>query len=74
MRSPGWYGQGTELLESGVQAQGGAWKKDRGNYKYYAGPVYVKAVNTCVRYTGGVQYVDNGVFWDSHTSPYGWCG
>ncbi len=74
MRSPGWYGNGTELLEAGVQAQGGSWKKDRGNYKYYAGPVYVKAVNTCVRFTGGAQYVDNGVFWDGYTSSYGWCG
>jgi serine/threonine protein kinase len=46
-----------------VQAKGSSQQSDSGSYAWYAGPVYVKAPNVCVRFGG------NGA-----TAPYGNCG
>ena len=46
-----------------IQKQGGSRIADSGSFEWYAGPVYVKAPNTCVRFGG------NG-----GTAPYGNCG
>ncbi|MEV4381458.1 serine/threonine protein kinase [Streptosporangium sp. NPDC049644] len=36
-----------------LEAQGGGAKTERGNFEYYAGPVYVPAKGKCVRISGG---------------------
>ncbi len=46
-----------------IQAQGSGQIADSGAFQWYAGPVYVKAPKTCVRFGG------NGA-----TAPYGNCG
>ena len=46
-----------------IQKQGGSRISDSGNFSWYAGPVYVKAPGTCVRFGG------NGA-----SAPYGNCG
>ncbi|MFI0373350.1 serine/threonine protein kinase [Actinomadura sp. 1N219] len=46
-----------------IQKQGGSTIADSGSFAWYAGPVYVKAPETCVRFGG------NG-----RTAPYGNCG
>ncbi|TQM71326.1 serine/threonine protein kinase [Actinomadura hallensis] len=46
-----------------IQKQGGGRISDSGQFAWYAGPVYVKAPGTCVRFGG------NG-----GTAPYGNCG
>ncbi|CAL9390418.1 hypothetical protein SUDANB108_01249 [Streptomyces sp. enrichment culture] len=73
MHINGYVGVGA-LTEAGILVEGGSWKRDKANYSYYAGPVYVQAANKCVKFTGGIEYVDNGVFWDSYTSGFGHCG
>jgi hypothetical protein len=73
MHINGYVGFGS-LAEAGILVEGGSWKRDKGEYSYYAGPVYAQAANKCVKYTGGIEYVDNGIFWDSYTSGFGHCG
>lgn len=73
MHINGYVGDAT-TTEAGILVQGGTWKRDKGTYSYYAGPVYASAANKCVKYTGGIEYVDNGIFWDSYTSAFGHCG
>jgi serine/threonine protein kinase len=46
-----------------IQKQGGSQVSDSGSYAWYAGPVYVSAKKTCVRFGG------NG-----GSAPYGNCG
>ena len=46
-----------------IQRQGGSKVSDSGSYSWYAGPVYVSAPGTCVRFGSG-----------SAASPYGNCG
>jgi hypothetical protein len=46
-----------------IQKQGGSSIADSGSFAWYAGPVYVKAPDACVRFGG------NG-----RTAPYGNCG
>lgn len=46
-----------------IQKKGGSKIGDSGSFAWYAGPVYVKAPGTCVRFGG------NG-----RTSSYGNCG
>jgi hypothetical protein len=46
-----------------IQKKGGSSIADSGSFDWYAGPVYVKAPGTCVRFGG------NG-----RSSPYGNCG
>ncbi|WUH97849.1 protein kinase [Spirillospora sp. NBC_00431] len=50
-------------VSSWIQKQGGSTISDSGSFEWYAGPVYVKAPGTCVRFGG------NG-----RTSSYGNCG
>jgi hypothetical protein len=38
-----------------LQRQGGEQKGDSGDFKFYAGPVKVKARHTCVRWGGGAR-------------------
>jgi hypothetical protein len=45
---------------------------DSGNYRYYAGPVYLYAANTCVRWGGSVTAQDGRE--DSYWSPWEHCG
>ncbi|MFG2085111.1 MULTISPECIES: serine/threonine protein kinase [unclassified Spirillospora] len=46
-----------------IQKQGGSTIADSGQFDWYAGPVYVKAPGTCVRFGGNGQ-----------SAPYGNCG
>jgi len=73
MHINGYVGYGA-TTEAGILVEGGSWKRDKAEYSYYAGPVYAYAANKCVKYTGGIEYVDNGIFWDSYTSGFGHCG
>ncbi|WP_326602517.1 MULTISPECIES: acetyltransferase [unclassified Streptomyces] len=73
MHINGYVGYGA-VTEAGILVEGGSWNRDKGEYQYYAGPVYAYAANKCVKYTGGIQYYDNGIFWDSYTSGFGHCG
>ncbi|NUO44035.1 MAG: hypothetical protein HOV82_18610 [Streptomyces sp.] len=73
MHINGYVGYGA-VTEAGILVEGGSWKRDKAEYQYYAGPVYASAANKCVKYTGGVEYYDNGIFWDSYTSGFGHCG
>lgn len=73
MHINGYLGFGAQT-EAGILVEGGSWKRDKAEYSYYAGPVYAYAADTCVKYTGGIEYVDNGIFWDSYTSGFGHCG
>lgn len=50
-----------------LQARGGAKHTDSGSYRYYAGPVRVKAAKTCVQWGGSL----GSTGW---TSKYGHCG
>ncbi|MFD7717019.1 serine/threonine protein kinase [Streptomyces sp. NPDC059814] len=71
----GWvYGTATGL-GAGIQAEGGSMKKDQGNYKYYAGPVYLNAPGKCVRFWAYFEEYGAGPSHDIlYTSPYGNCG
>ncbi|MFJ7628990.1 hypothetical protein ACIQZN_21075 [Streptomyces sp. NPDC097595] len=73
MHINGYVGFGAQT-EAGILVEGESWKRDKAEYSYYAGPVYVYAANKCVKYTGGIQYYDNGIFWGSYTSGFGHCG
>lgn len=62
-------------LGAGIQAEGGPWKKDDGDYKYYAGPVYVSAPGKCVRFWAHYEEIGASTIRDwYHTSTYGNCG
>ncbi|MCQ0005878.1 hypothetical protein [Actinomadura madurae] len=50
-------------MSTWIQKKGGSKIGDSGSFAWYAGPVYVKAPGTCVRFGG------NG-----RTSSYGNCG
>jgi hypothetical protein len=45
---------------------------DRGNYKYYAGPIYLYARGTCVKWGGRVTNTDGR--YDEFTSGWEHCG
>jgi hypothetical protein len=59
---------------AGILVEGGSRKRDKDECSPYVGPVYAQATNKCVKYTGAIAYVDNGIFWDSCTSGFGHCG
>ncbi|MFF9487489.1 serine/threonine protein kinase [Streptomyces sp. NPDC014676] len=62
-------------LGAGIQAEGGSWKKDDGDYKYYAGPVYLNAPGKCVRFWAHYEEIGASSIRDwYHTSTYGNCG
>ncbi|AXG82761.1 spore-associated protein A [Streptomyces paludis] len=44
-------------MGASIQKSGGSEIKDFGGYTKFAGPVYVSAANTCVKWGGGVQDV-----------------
>ncbi|MFF5213623.1 serine/threonine protein kinase, partial [Streptosporangium sp. NPDC000396] len=46
-----------------LEVQNGGSKTDRGNYEYYAGPVYLPSKGKCVRYTGGGPAGNTGADW-----------
>lgn len=54
-----------------LRKAGGGFHTDKGRFKYYAGPVYVKAPGKCVQF-GGVVKVKAGVA--AGRSPFGNCG
>lgn len=55
-----------------LQRKGGAQKMDSGEtYKYYAGPVKVKARGVCVRWGGGITV---GTFSSGFDTAYEHCG
>lgn len=69
-----YYGTATGL-GAGIQAEGGSWKKDDGDYKYYAGPVYLSAAGQCVRFWGHYEEIGASSIRDwYHTSTFGNCG
>ncbi|MGW7334641.1 serine/threonine protein kinase [Streptomyces sp. NPDC054808] len=69
-----YYGTATGL-GAGIQAEGGSWKKDDGDYKYYAGPVYIYAPGKCVRFWAHYQELGASSIHEwYHTSTYGNCG
>lgn len=51
----------TRWMRATLTVQGGATKSDSGEFKYYAGPVILSAVDACVKWGGA---------WDE--SPYVW--
>jgi hypothetical protein len=48
-----------------LEVQGGESKTDRGDYEYYAGPVFLPARGKCVRFTGGGPGDSGGADWDN---------
>ncbi|MEU4152146.1 hypothetical protein [Streptomyces sp. NPDC026659] len=49
--------------------------KNDGDFKYYAGPVYVHAPDSCVRFWGHYEEIGASSIRDwYYTSPYGNCG
>ncbi|GAA3114994.1 protein kinase domain-containing protein [Streptosporangium carneum] len=46
-----------------LEVQNGESKTDRGNYEYYAGPVFLSAKGKCVRFTGGGPSGNTGAAW-----------
>ena len=55
-----------------LQRQGGKQKMDSGqSYKYYAGPVKVKARGVCVRWGGGITV---GTYSAGFDTDYEHCG
>ncbi|MFE1905024.1 serine/threonine protein kinase [Streptomyces gardneri] len=68
------YGTATEL-GAGIQAEGGSWKTDRKDYKYYAGPVYLSAPGKCVRFSAYYEEWGASLPHDiNYTSAWGNCG
>ncbi|MET8354495.1 MULTISPECIES: hypothetical protein [unclassified Micromonospora] len=62
-------------MNAKVETRGGRVAQDPGNYRYYAGPVYLYAPGECVRYSGVAYSGPNktGTL-SSYSSPFGWCG
>lgn len=68
------YGQATGL-GAGIIKTGGIWHKDDANYKYYAGPVYVSAAGSCVKFWGHDQEFGASTIHEwYYTSPWEHCG
>jgi hypothetical protein len=44
------------LMDAWISTDGTGEERDTGNYSSYAGPVYKKAVNTCVNWGGSIGY------------------
>ncbi|MEU0131753.1 hypothetical protein [Streptomyces sp. NPDC006289] len=61
------YTGGAVQMGSSIQKSGGSEVRDFGGYTKFAGPVYVSASNTCIKWGGGVQ----DVIWKS---GWGHCG
>ncbi|MBB4790713.1 serine/threonine protein kinase [Streptomyces nodosus] len=69
-----YYGRATGL-GVGIQAEGGSMKKDDGDYKYYAGPLYLNAPGTCVRFWAHYDEIGASTIHNwTYTSPYANCG
>ncbi|MFB8028655.1 MULTISPECIES: hypothetical protein [unclassified Streptomyces] len=51
------YDGGAMWMGSSIQKSGGSELKDYGGYTRFAGPVYVSAPDTCIKWGGGVQDV-----------------
>ncbi|MEU4645021.1 hypothetical protein [Micromonospora sp. NPDC023814] len=62
-------------MNAKVETRSGRVAQDPGNYRYYAGPVYLYAPGECVRYSGVAYSGPNktGTL-SSYTSGFGWCG
>lgn len=58
-----------------LETRAGRVVQDSGNYRYYAGPIYLYAPGECVRYSGVAYSGPNktGTL-TSYTSSFGWCG
>jgi hypothetical protein len=66
------YGVGTPSYTGVIlQRQGRKQKSDSGNFKYYAGPVKVKAPGVCVRWGGGITV---GTFSAGFDTAFEHCG
>lgn len=67
------YGVGKpSFVAASLQRQGGAQKMDsKQTYKYYAGPVKVKARGVCVRWGGGITV---GTYSAGFDTKYEHCG
>ncbi|MEU4326329.1 serine/threonine protein kinase [Nonomuraea dietziae] len=46
-----------------LEVQGGGSKTDSGNFKYYAGPVYLPAAGKCVKYSGSAGSGSTSAGW-----------
>ncbi|MGC0331571.1 hypothetical protein RKD23_004561 [Streptomyces sp. SAI-170] len=58
----------TRWVGAEIEVSGGDWISDSGQYRYYAGPVYVYAANRCIDWGGGVSYYAGlwDVKWNDH--------
>jgi hypothetical protein len=61
---------------AGIRVSGGTWKTDRQEYKYYAGPVRVRAAGKCVQFKGGIEHysASGSTHWAEYVSAFGHCG
>ena len=59
------------LTAVSLRKQGGKFRTNKGKFKFYAGPVYVKAPGTCVQF-GGLVKVKAGLA--VGRTPFGNCG
>ncbi len=59
------------LTAVSLRRQGGGFRTDKGSFKFYAGPVYVKAPGACVQF-GGLVKVKAGMAFGR--TPFGNCG
>ncbi|MGW0589345.1 serine/threonine protein kinase [Streptosporangium sp. NPDC002607] len=55
-------GKATQVWAT-LEVQGGGSKTDRGNFEYYAGPVFLPAKGKCVRISGGGPGGSTGTGW-----------
>nr|WP_146218299.1 spore-associated protein A [Micromonospora acroterricola] len=62
-------------MNAKIETRSGRVAQDPGNYRYYAGPVYLYAPGECVRYSGVAYSGPNktGTL-TSYSSGFGWCG
>jgi hypothetical protein len=56
-------GRGTNVWVRLQERTGGEVATDSGTFKYYAGPVYVRAPGVCVRYSGGASGASASAGW-----------
>ncbi|MEV1022424.1 spore-associated protein A [Streptomyces sp. NPDC050264] len=56
----------THFLDAAVEVSGGDWVRDRGNYKSYAGPVYVYAAGKCIDWGGSADSATVNLKWNDH--------
>jgi hypothetical protein len=67
------YGEPTGL-GAGIIKSGGSWTKDDGDYKYYAGPVYVHAAGSCVQFWAHIEEISTTTVRNFYyTSPWEHC-